>query len=160
MPHYRRRPDGPALVESVTTRRFQGQTSRLSFVTLSIEQTAAASLSGNGVARPVWKHSQRMAGIGISSPPNAFQGARDALMTVCTPRGRVPRWGRFFFFFFPGWMWECVLTQYVQCNEREAERPRRFFFSQGSAQALMKIHGWSREWNYCTLLFFFFKESL
>lgn len=129
MPHYRRRPDRPVLVESVTIRRLQGQTSRLSFVTLSIEPTIT-SLYDNRVVQQLKSIIKTFPTDGEHwnfLPAKRFQGVHDALMTVCTPHGRVPRWGRVFFFFFSGWMWECVITQYVQCNEREAERPRHFF---------------------------------
>lgn len=50
MPHYRRHLERPVLVETVTIRRLQGQTSRPSFVMLSTEQTLTSPCD-NGVAQ-------------------------------------------------------------------------------------------------------------
>lgn len=93
MPHYRRRLDRPVLVETVTTRRLQGQTSRLPFVMLSIEQTITSLYD----SRIVQQLKTRIKTLPTNSNywnvllAKRFQGVHDALMTVCTPRGRVPR---------------------------------------------------------------------
>lgn len=91
MPHYCRQLDRPVLVETVTIRQLQGQTSRLSFVMLSIEQTITSPYD-NGVVQQL-KTSILPANGGYwnALPTKHFQGVHDALMTVCMPRGRVPR---------------------------------------------------------------------
>lgn len=143
MPHYRRRLYRPVLVETVTIRRLQGQTSRLSFVALSIEQTIA-SLYDDRVAQQL-KTS-------IKTPPSEKRllecPPRIALSgcTWCFNDSRYASWPR------PKtrkvcWMdvGVCYNTVCTVLWEREKQKSPGTF-SQVLAQALMENHsrGWER----------------